>query len=306
VSTLNRDKAGIIRKVDIFLSRPDLRRHPIRGIYRRIAWRLRWRVSDKPWLVRRREGLPLLLPHGGAAALIYFQGSSEPELANFIKAFLKPGMIFVDIGAHLGEYTVLAASIVGDSGHVHAFEASPDTFEILTRNVKFNGLRNVATKPWAVWNQDGFCEFEKAPDPSVSALRPNHAAQRRGGSLIRVNAIMLDHYFGEPGMAKPSLIKIDVEGAELQVLRGAAGLLSLSQPPTLVVEYGPRNTATFAYEAEEVCRFLRELGYQLYQFGENGLVPVGDRPSLKQGEETCNIVATQDPLPGWLELRSTG
>jgi FkbM family methyltransferase len=255
------NRLQVSARLKTFLSRSDLRQRPIRGIYRRLVWRLRWRISSDPWLVRRRDGLALLLPHGGAAAMIYFQGASEPGLANFIRGFLNPGMVFVDVGAHLGEYTVLAASIVGDSGHVHAFEARPDTFDILTRNVEINGFRNVVTKPCAVWNEDGFCEFEETQDPSVSALRPDHEA-RRGGTLVRVKAVTLDHYFSENSFAKPNLIKIDVEGAELQVLKGASALLSSPQSPVLVVEYGPRNASTFGYHADETCQLLRELGYE--------------------------------------------
>lgn len=198
---------GFSRKLKRFLQREDLREHPLRGIYRRIAWRVRWRLSSEPWLVHRKTGLPLLVPHGGAAALIYFQGSSEPELTNFIRSFLREGMVFFDVGAHLGEYTVLAASIVKESGWVHAFEARPDTFAILVRNVEMNGLRNVVARPWAVWNEDGTCDFEQTPDPSVSALRPNPRRYNRAMRLVKVNAIALDRYLENAGTPRPSLLR---------------------------------------------------------------------------------------------------
>src|SRR5450631_1628394 len=171
--TPQRRPRSVSYRLRALLQKEDIRRHPLQGIFRRVAWRLHWKVSNEPWLVHAHGGLPYLLPHGGAAALIYFQGASEPELANFVRKFLKPGMVFVDVGAHLGEYTILGASMVQSAGRVHAFEARPDTFEILARNIQLNAVRNVAAQACGVWKDEGFCEFEKTPDPSVSALRPN-------------------------------------------------------------------------------------------------------------------------------------
>jgi FkbM family methyltransferase len=291
---------GVTRKLRRLLQREDLRQNPARAVYRRLAWRIRWRISSEPWLVRRQNGLPLLLPHGGAAALIYLQGSSEPELTSFLRSFLKEGMVFVDVGAHLGEHTVLAASIVKDSGAVHAFEARPDTFEILTRNVAMNGFRNVVAKPWAVWNQNGPCDIEQTSDPSVSVLRPNEKRRSGGPQLLTVNAVSLDSYFEQSGAQKPALIKIDVEGAELQVLQGATGLLSSFEPPAVVVEYGPVNTAAFGYAADEVCTFLRDLGYRINQLTDKGMIPVPGKPTLGATADTCNLVASKDAMAALL------
>ena len=286
---------GASRTLKRFLAREDLRQHPLTGICRRIAWRFRWQVSQNPWLIQREDGLPLFLPHSGAAALIYFQGSSEPELSVFLKRFLKPGMVFADVGAHLGEYTVLAASLLNGSGRVHAFEACPRCFRVLSRNIELNALQNAVALPWAVWNQEGFCEFEDSPDPSISALRPNRTPIQ-GGKITRVKAIALDHYFGDSDNGAPTLIKVDVEGAELQVLEGARNLLSSPQAPDVVVEYGPLNTARFGYRADDICAFMREMGYSIFQWAPGGaLVPVQGCPILPPHGDSCNLLATKTP-----------
>src|SRR5580658_5424934 len=289
-----------LRRVRRLLRREDLRRNPFKGIWRRAVWRLRWKLSSKPWLIRAQGAFPLFAPQSGVAALIYFQGASEPGTANFIKQFLKPGMVFVDVGAHLGEYTILAASILEASGYVHAFEARPDTFEILVRNIELNKAQSIAARPYAVWCEEGFCEFARTADPSVSALRPggNDAEDR---SLIRVPTVTLDRYFADPGVSKPNLIKIDVEGAELQVLKGARSLLSSPESPLLIVEYGRINTAAFGYRSEEVCKFLRELGYTIYQLSGNGLRRIQNAPELDETDNTCNLVAASAALPPGLE-----
>jgi FkbM family methyltransferase len=287
---------GPLRKIRRLLRREDLRRHPLKGIIRRIAWRLRWSISKKPWLVRAHGSLPLFVPHGGAAALIYYQGASEPEIADFIREFLKPGMVFVDVGAHLGEYTLLAATILRDSGYVHAFEPRPDTFEILLRNARLNRCGNIAANSNAVWHDNGSCQFERTPDPSVSVLRPR-GNSADGGSLISVNAITLDHYFADSQLIKPTLIKVDVEGAELYVFRGARSLLSLPPPkaPVLIFEYGTANTDAFGYSAGEICELLREFGYTIYHWSRGGLVCLESLPALPEMSLTCNLVAAKAP-----------
>src|SRR2546425_89628 len=117
------------QRILTLLRRVDLRRNPLRAIHRRIAWRLRWKlVPNKLWLVRAHGSFPLLMTRSGAGALIYYQGASEPETANFIKCTLKPGMVFVDVGAHIGEYTILAAELVRPAGGGHPRVPHPPAF----------------------------------------------------------------------------------------------------------------------------------------------------------------------------------
>jgi hypothetical protein len=113
-----------------------------------------------------------------------------------------------------------------------------------------------------------------------------------------VSAVTLDRYFADPGLERPALIKVDVEGAELQVLKGAKSLLTSVKAPVLIVEYGPANTSDFDYPADEVCEFLRELGYMIYQWQQSGeLIRVEGSPVLLKMSGTCNLVATKTPLP---------
>ena len=185
--------------------------------------------------------------------------------------------------------------LLNGSGRVHAFEACPRCFRVLSRNIELNALQNAVALPWAVWNQEGFCEFEDSPDPSISALRPNRTPIQ-GGKITRVKAIALDHYFGDSDNGAPTLIKVDVEGAELQVLEGARNLLSSPQAPDVVVEYGPRNTARFGYAADEIFSFVRGLGYFIFQWSAGGtLAPVQRSPALPPHGDSCNLLATKTP-----------
>jgi FkbM family methyltransferase len=139
-------------------------------------------------------------------------------VTEFIKHVLRPGMVFVDIGTHLGEHTLLAAKILEHSGYVHALELRPDVFDVLTRSIELNHCQNVTALPDGVWCKTDSCDFEMTEETSVSALRPNHSSNR-GSAQIRVPTTTLDDYFFS-STTRPNLIKVDVEGAELQGFQG--------------------------------------------------------------------------------------
>jgi hypothetical protein len=89
-----------------FTQRPDFRRNPVHAIYKRLCWRVRWRLCSEPWLLRLPNGMHIVIPQSGSGALIYYQGWSEPEVASFLIRFLSPNMTFIDVGAHIGEYVL--------------------------------------------------------------------------------------------------------------------------------------------------------------------------------------------------------
>ena len=282
----------MLRRIRALLENQNLRNHPVRGISRRVVWHVRWCLHPRePWLVLTQDSTRILSLRGGAGALLYYDGVSEPEVTEFIKHVLRPGMVFVDVGAHLGEHTLLAAKILEHSGHVHAFEPRPDIFEVLTQSIELNHRHNVTAVPKAVWCKTDSCDFEMTEEPSVSALRPNHSSNR-GSKQVRVFTTTLDDYFFS-STPIPNLIKVDVEGAELQVFQGAKSLLTLSQAdaPALIFEYGPRNSQQFGYAALDAVTFLRELGYTIFTWAEGNLARVEGSPTLPTRRETCNLMA---------------
>ena len=109
----------MIRRV---LQSPDFRRSPVRGLLKRVAWRLRWRVSSTPWVVDSIDGFRIAVPRSLVGKLIFYQGPSEPETRELLLRLFRPGMVVLDVGANVGEYTLLAARSVGLNGKVHAFE----------------------------------------------------------------------------------------------------------------------------------------------------------------------------------------
>lgn len=254
-----------------FFRRPDFRAHPLRAVARRIGWRLRWGVSRRPWRVPTAAGFSLWIPKSGSGALIYYQGLSEPETARFLARVLQPGMIFVDVGAHFGEYTVMAARWVGAQGWVHAFEPQPETFALLEKNVAANALRNVVLNACAVADCEGEAVFWERAEPASSSLaggRPPDASVRR---VYRVPVRTLDAYCQERDLI-PHVIKADVEGAERLVVLGARELCSLSpeRAPLWLLEHSASACARFGDRLERLAQTLAGFGYSCFTLKPDG------------------------------------
>jgi FkbM family methyltransferase len=164
----------------------------------------------------------------------------EPYIARAMKTNLRPGDTFWDIGANIGWFSLLASKIVGSNGRVFSFEPSPDVFNLLSANTR--GLHSVRAIQCGVGNADNVLAFA-AHGTSGSASFVEEVTKINRHYLpetpirkVEVNIRKVDTLVKELG--PPRLVKIDVEGFELEVLKGATGLLSTARP-TLIMEIHP-------------------------------------------------------------------
>jgi len=130
----------MLKKMYRLLQKEDFRQHPLRAVLRRAYWRLHWRLfPNRPFIVPFYGDMKIRLSNSSASSGIYLNDSfSDKSIAEKFIRFLKPGMVAVDCGAHIGEYTLLFAHLVGSEGKVIAFEPDPRSFEILIENVSVN------------------------------------------------------------------------------------------------------------------------------------------------------------------------
>jgi FkbM family methyltransferase len=162
----------------------------------------------------------------------------EDEIIHYFDT--KQGDIVVDVGAHIGKYTIIASKRVGANGKVIAIEAHPGNYEMLNRNIKLNGLTNVTTLNYAVYSQETkiklFLPGEKLNRTIYNTLISSRATDEE--KFVEVNANTLDSLLQQSGIshAEVNWIKIDVEGAELEVLKGAHDIMSNSKNITLLIE----------------------------------------------------------------------
>ena len=224
-------------------------------MWRRLWWRVRWRFTSRPFPARLGNGLRVHIPHGGGALFIYYAGWSEPDLAAFLERRVEPGHVVLDVGAHIGEFTLLAAA---RGATVHAFEPDPANAALLRSNVATNDLQwRVTVHECALSDRDGEMRFLAHHNPSLSALwTEQHAAG--SATTVAVQAARLDTI----DVPRADIIKIDTEGAELAVLRGAARLLATCSP-IIVFEFSPVQYARFDTTPGQVLDELARHGYRV-------------------------------------------
>lgn len=206
---------------------------------------------------------------------IYFYGHyHERYEARLVEQLLDDGGVFWDIGAHVGYFSLVAATALKNRGQVVAFEPGSVAYARLAENIALNPYTNVKLYNLAVSNRDGEAVLYLAgetADSSASLYGHGHQQARR--EVCRT--VSLDRFLREEGLHRPDLVKIDVEGAELAVLQGAAQMIAAS-PPLLLVEMEEKNLKAAGASKAAIHRFLTAFGYRAAFLRKGRWHPVTD------------------------------
>ena len=178
-------------------------------------------------------------------------GHYEIEKQAVIRRLVKPGMKVFDIGANAGFYTLAFARLVGDSGHVWAFEPLAENLQYLRRHVALNGLANVTVVQAAVSERAGVASFAPAESNSMGRLAED--------GKLDVPTVSLDKFCVEIGIDCPDLIKLDIEGGESLALKGAGCVIAQCKATILLALHGrehERNCLAFLQTGRYVLQYL--------------------------------------------------
>jgi len=187
----------------------------------------------------------------------------------FVREFLQPGMTMLDVGAHVGLYSLIAARKVGPSGRVIAFEPSPRERRALRWNRKLNRCTRLQVEPLAVGAQDGTAVLfvSRGFDRGTNSLR---GTASNAGLSLRVRVTSLDEYLTSHGVSRVDLLKIDVEGGELDAFAGAARLLSRPPRPVILCELSESWAIEWGHGSRDVRNHLSERGFSWFQPQRDG------------------------------------
>jgi FkbM family methyltransferase len=183
-------------------------------------------------------------------------GRGEVSLAKRLAEVIKPGDVVYDIGAHIG-YTVLVIDLyLNGSGEIHAFEVLPSTEVFLRKTVEANGLKNVAI------HNVGLGLEERAIRLGVvsAAMTDIHSIPKEGQEAELCRIVSLDQYVKDKRLPPPSVIKMDVETAEIDCIRGASGVIT-SYKPIMFIEFHSLDLLREGYG------ILKDWGYSLRTSG---------------------------------------
>jgi FkbM family methyltransferase len=198
----------------------------------------------------------------GSANAGYRLGTSEPGVQAALTRLVQPRMTVYDIGANVGFFSVIAARLVGPEGQVVAFEPVLKNCGQLTLNAQLNNFTNVTVRCEALGNENGFATFFATLEPTLGRLK-KFGAPEPGSDEITVAVRQLDRLIIDSGLPQPGLIKMDVEGAEVDVLLGASETLATARPLLLIELHGTNNP---------VATLLEQQGYALHVLGNRGCV----------------------------------
>jgi FkbM family methyltransferase len=198
--------------------------------------------------------------HDIVARHVFFSGSYAQHEVAFMRGVLKPGMCFVDVGAHWGLLTMLASHLVGDTGQVIALEPDPRRLAKLRSNLELNCIANVRAFEVAAVDCDTHVTFSAADEwtsPSLVECISNRSQFVAWGRR-------LDDLLNEEGEGNVDLIKIDVEGAEDLVLQGMEVGLNRQRYSRILLELHPRQLSKRSRTMSDIADFLITRGYRGY------------------------------------------
>ena len=210
---------------------------------------------------RLRDGSEILVPlddYVGRA--VFFVGDLDRKVSAVIARIVGPGDVVLDIGANLGLVTMQLAHLVGESGRVHAFEPNPAMVEILTQTLERNAARNVELHSYGLGSEDGQIELA-IPIGHAGQASMTRSRWTDGAETVVVPVHTLTSVMRDRGIGSVRLMKIDVEGFEMEVLRGAEQWLASSPVEFILFE---SNDSLGDGAADPVISFLVELGYRIF------------------------------------------
>lgn len=196
-------------------------------------------------------------------------GSYEALELSWAESFIQPGDTCIDVGGNIGVYSIVFGRRTGNTGEVYVFEPVPLNIKILEANCALNGIDNIHVIDAVVSDKDGTLSFSISEDAAYSSIRPT-GRKEVSGSIIK-KSITLDSYFiGKSDHI--GIVKIDTEGAELLVLKGAKNILTgIHRPRALLVELDEVNQKPFGYKPSDVIHYMNTCGYSVFSITDKGI-----------------------------------
>jgi FkbM family methyltransferase len=246
-------------------------RKPLREKVRSIGVRWSATLAKIPKLIRLPFGAWWILRKDNVGEPLLAGEFETAELA-FVERFLQPGMTVLDVGAHHGLYSLLASERVAAAGRVFAFEPSPRERRALRMNLFINLVSNVSVQGLALGRENGEQNLfvVQGSQRGCNSLRPPEVFSAT--TPIRVRVARLDEWLMEQGIDHVDFIKLDVEGAELDALKGGAQLFESRPRPTVLAEVQDVRTRPWGYPAIAIIDYLADRGYKWFRILGGGSV----------------------------------
>ena len=235
-------------------------------------------VGERKVLQTQVNGYALLvIANEDVGRLIHFLGCYEPGETALIRQITRADSICVDVGANVGYFTILMASVANE-GTVHAFEPIPLNAALLRASAELNGLRNVRVNECAVADHHGVVSFSQSTDSAYSSIRDT--GRKPSERTFSTSVIALDEYLDRERVRRVDILKVDAEGAEALIVAGASRLLGddRRKPRLVILELYDQNLQAFGSSVETVIERMGGYGYKPFVVSPQGeLLPYVDQ-----------------------------
>ena len=260
---------------------------------RRENWWMAHAGEARSFSYRLQPGVRIHLHLDSELSRLIYCRHFEAAEREFLNNFLRPGDTFVDVGANIGLFTLIAVNRVGAEGQVIAFEPTPETFARLVQNVQSSGCRNISCEQLALSDKSGKIEMTKSIDgfDAWNSL----ASPKKGQALVKgtIQATTWTDYAQEHGLAgRVTMMKIDVEGWETWVLEGGRKFLSRADAPLLQVEFTDGAARAAGSSCRELYERLTGMGYGIFAFDVENRQLIPD--ALRKEYPNANLYAAKD------------
>lgn len=226
-------------------------------------------AADRYEIYRVEGGLIYLNLHESAAMVQRAMSAYEPAKHALIRRHLRPGMTFIDVGANKGDFTLLAARLAGNSGTVISIEPAPENHSILQRSIELNDYTNIRVLQVALSDRDGTANLQIGSTSGSHTLSPEFNGLR----TVAVPTRTLDGVVAEQQLGSVDMIKIDVQGLELAVLRGASQTLRANPGIILLLDLPKQSEKRRA-----IGEYLAPFGFTYFPDCDE-LAPTRDLPA---------------------------
>ena len=212
---------------------------------------------------------------------IFWYGYYSRDIVLLMNRILLPGMVVLDVGANIGEITMAAAQRVGSNGRVYSFEPMTTLYDCLTEHLKMNGIDHVTPITKGLSDKIGVATIFRAEATFKDGSRHDglgtlYPTASRSDVVGDIELTTMDEFCAESNITRIDLVKIDVEGAELAVLKG--GLKSIGRfKPYLIVELQTQTAEDAGYKPDDIVSLLKTAGYKFFIIGRKArLRPMGE------------------------------
>lgn len=204
-------------------------------------------------------------------AAIYWTGFHEFREFIFLHGYLKKDMVFVDIGANQGEYTLFAAKRL-TSGHVLSFEPLPSMRKMLMENISLNNFKNILLFEFGLSTEAKLFTIHEF-EGNHEGLATLYPGDKKVKSSLTIVTKALDNVFYSTGLQRLDFIKVDIEGGELNALKGARKTIELFKP-WILVEINAQTYQAAGYTINDILEFFQLINYQPFEIKKRGQLAV--------------------------------